>query len=117
MVDPNCLYLYLVFLTKQVCIFAWVLGQNYIIIIIYCMYLIYRLQVSNQILDIFLCVIQAPTPLLRKKLKLYLRPKAIWLLILPISLCTVCKYFFFYKGLPVIPDRHCFSLKELQYPV
>ena len=31
MVDPNCLYLYLVFLTKQVCIFAWVLGQNYII--------------------------------------------------------------------------------------
>ena len=36
MVDPNCLYLYLVFLTKQVCIFAynWVLGQNYIIIII-----------------------------------------------------------------------------------
>ena len=31
MVDPNCLHLYLVFLTKQVCIFAWVLGQNYII--------------------------------------------------------------------------------------
>ena len=34
MVDPNCLYLYLVFLTKQVCIFVWVIGQNYTIIII-----------------------------------------------------------------------------------
>ena len=32
MVDPNCLYLYIVFLTKQDCIFAWVLGQNYTII-------------------------------------------------------------------------------------
>ena len=34
MVDPNCLYLYLIFLNKQVCIFAWVLGQNYIILLL-----------------------------------------------------------------------------------